>query len=175
MRLFIGLALPPAVKRQIRATQHGIRDARWQNSNQLHLTLNFIGHVPEDQADALIELVSTFQFTPFELQLTGAGRFGSRSVWLGAEPEAPVAELHHRFREQLAAQGWPTESRRFRPHVTVARLGRSSDCDSYLETQRDFRSLTFTVSEAVLFSSTQGAQGSHYEAIARSCTQPPQA
>ncbi|MDX1459356.1 MAG: 2'-5' RNA ligase family protein, partial [Marinobacter sp.] len=76
MRLFIGLALPPAVKRQIRSTQHGIHDARWQNSNQLHLTLNFIGQVPKDQADALIRLVSTFPFTPFELQLTGAGRFG---------------------------------------------------------------------------------------------------
>ncbi|MDX1756062.1 MAG: RNA 2',3'-cyclic phosphodiesterase [Marinobacter sp.] len=172
MRLFIGLTLPGAIKRQIRATQHGIRHARWQNSNQLHLTLNFIGQVPEDQAPALCELVSAFQFAPFSLQLTGAGRFGTRALWLGVSPDEPVIQLHESFKALLAEQDWPTENRRFRPHVTVARLGRRSDCTDYLQTHQDFRSPPFTVRQAVLFSSAQGPQGSHYEVIARTAKPP---
>ncbi|MDC0661586.1 RNA 2',3'-cyclic phosphodiesterase [Marinobacter sp. SS21] len=168
MRLFIGLALPAEIKQQVLATQHRCSGARWQNANQLHLTLNFIGQVAEDQAPALCNLVSDFSFTPFSLQLAGAGRFGSHALWLGVVPEEPVIQLYLALRHRLEAQGWPTERRRFRPHITVARLGRDSDCSHYLEVQREFRSVLFGVHQVALFASTQGPQGSQYEVIARS-------
>ncbi len=173
MRLFIGLALPPDIKQQVLATQHRCPGARWQNANQLHLTLNFLGQVAEDQAPALCRLVSDFSFTPFSLQLAGAGHFGAHALWLSVAPQEPVIQLHQALRERLEAQGWPTERRRFRPHVTVARLGRNSDCSHYLEAQSDFQSFPFEVHQAALFASSQGQQGSHYEVIALSAGQAP--
>lgn len=168
MRLFIGLELPDPIKDQLLACQGGIPGARWQNRRQLHLTLNFIGQVADDQVPSLQALVSEFEVKPVTLQLQGVGHFGNRAVWVGITPVAPLQEVQQRLADALEDLGLDLDHRPYRPHITVARLRGQCDVQGFLDTQADFQSKPFEFRHASLFSSTPAPGGSAYEVIARS-------
>lgn len=168
MRLFIGLELPAAIKTQVLATHMPLAHARWQTDEQLHLTLNFLGNVPDNDCAGIERLVQTFGLGHFNLTLTGAGHFRHRAIWLGAQPESPLRRLHERLADALVPLGIGPDTRPFRPHVTVARLGKGAEATPYLEAWSHFRSAPFPVNRISLFASTPGAGGSRYDIIARS-------
>src|SRR5439155_10547 len=63
-------------------------DARWVDPANMHLTVRFIGHVPDDRASLLIEaLRSPVSAAPFEVRLAGGGAFPPRGAprvfWIG--------------------------------------------------------------------------------------------
>ena len=76
LRLFVGLSLPEEVRERLLGVMGGVQGARWQNDEQLHLTLRVIGEVSEDQAEDIDATLSGILFRPFELALNGAGTFG---------------------------------------------------------------------------------------------------
>jgi 2'-5' RNA ligase len=90
-------------------------------SERLHLTLHFLGGVATEQLAALTERLRV-PFEAFELH------FGRVELWPGGmavvRPEhTPPAllGLHGRLAAALAALNRPVESRRYKPHVTLAR------------------------------------------------------
>lgn len=171
LRLFTGIELPAAVRETIPDCQRHLPGARWQSFRQLHLTVNFIGSVDRALAEKIIAQVRNTEFSPFRLTLTGAGHFRNRAVWLGAEPEAPLINLHTQDRSALTALGLSLEDRRYRPHVTLARMtkdARREDLARYVEEFRDFHCAPFDVRQLALFASTPGVGGSRYDIIARS-------
>lgn len=108
----------------------GVEGARWQDDDQLHLTLGFIGEVGSRQADDLAEALERVRGMPFPLALRGVGHFerkGAPSIlWAGAAPSEPLAQLQGRVEQACRRAGIPPEGRRFAPHVTLARLNRSA-------------------------------------------------
>jgi 2'-5' RNA ligase len=124
VRLFLALWPTPRVRSDLLAW----RDAfAWPVSaavvapERLHMTLHFIGAVPEARVDA-VQAGLVIEPAAFEL------RFGRAEVWpRGIAVLRPLAEppalhdLHQRLGEALRALGLPTEARPFRPHVTFAR------------------------------------------------------
>lgn len=124
MRLFLALWPDAAVRQQLLDAQ-----ARWDwprravlvPPERLHLTLHFLGEVAEAKAAALRERLPALP-EPFELQ------FGAAAVWppgtavLEAQALPPgLAVLHAALADALRRTGLGTESRAFRPHVTLAR------------------------------------------------------
>lgn len=93
----------------------------------LHLTLKFLGQVPEGQVPRIEEAVraATAGEAPFTMRLRGAGTFPPRGaprvVWAGLEGADALARIAARLEERLAPLGFPPEARPFRPHVTLAR------------------------------------------------------
>jgi 2'-5' RNA ligase len=179
-RLFVGLELPDFIVAQLLTLRMDIAGARWQSAGQLHLTMNFIGNADDELLAAIIqnlrdpqpaEHVSP-QTAPLRLTLGNPGFFGSpdapKNLWLDAGPHAPLAALHGEVEKRLAALGLQREARRFRPHVTLARLGKK--CDSiapFLARFADFRSPVFEVRNLSLFESTLSNKGSTYRVIGR--------
>lgn len=124
MRLFLALWPDDAVRRQLasaqRAWQWPARAARVP-ADRLHLTLHFLGEVPDREACALAAALPPCQ-VPFTLRLDRAALWpqGIAALEPGSTP-AGLAALHADLAALLRAQGLRVEARAFRPHVTLAR------------------------------------------------------
>lgn len=134
-RLFLGLQLSPAAKAylscKMSAMARELPFRKWTHSEDLHVTLHFLGETPATRLAALGDAAAAAaaRAAPITLALTKAGTFGSpsapRVLWCGlAEPEAApgaLAELHAALGATLTASGFATEARPFRAHATLAR------------------------------------------------------
>ncbi len=125
IRAFLGLALPDAIKSALTVQQFLLPLPRKVNPDQFHLTLVFLGEVPDHVLEAAHDGFASLRQAPFSLSLQGLGLFGGnrpRAAWAGVAPSAPLASLQART-ERLALQaGCPVEVRRFHPHVTLGRF-----------------------------------------------------
>lgn len=133
MRLFIGIGLPDdcrdAILRAISPVRERGGPVSWTRSENLHLTLKFLGEIPGDRVEELGGLMAgaAAEVRPFDLVLEGAGGFPSMSspriLWVGArEPLDPVRKLHQNMENVLSGAGFPREGRPYHPHVTVGRV-----------------------------------------------------
>jgi 2'-5' RNA ligase len=123
-RLFIALWPTPAVRAALRAQRDAIRwppHAAVVAEERLHLTLHFIGAVP----NALWpHLLPALQVPCGRIEI----EFGAPRQWphgLVVLPALlwppPLSALHSALAGALAGLGLPVERRAFRPHVTLAR------------------------------------------------------
>src|SRR5215510_3992288 len=98
MRLFVAVELPDAIRARARQTAEELRerlrrsrlrlDARWVDPANMHLTVRFIGHVPDDRASLLIAAVrAPVPAASFDVQVAGCGAFPPRGAprvfWIG--------------------------------------------------------------------------------------------
>jgi RNA 2',3'-cyclic 3'-phosphodiesterase len=134
LRLFVAIPVAPgaleacrALIDEVRAGPTG-RNARWVRTENLHLTLRFLGAVArgrvQDVAAAVREAATGSG--AFPVTLSGAGAFPPagrpRALWLGiTEGAGTLAELAAALDRALADRGWPSDDRPYRPHLTVAR------------------------------------------------------
>jgi 2'-5' RNA ligase len=137
-RLFIAVPLPDDAADAVRSVVDevraeplpaGARDVRWVRLDGLHLTLRFLGPTPEDRVAATAAAVSEVAEAaagPIAMELGGAGTFPPhgrpRALWLGiVQGTEQLGDLAAQLDTALAAAGWPSEHRPFRPHLTLAR------------------------------------------------------
>ena len=169
IRLFVGLALPEAVTRRLALLGGGIPGARWMDKEQLHLTLRFIGEVDGARFDDIRLALSAVQSPAFPLTLAGMGHFGDgrklRALWADVAPAPDLIGLQERAESVLVRAGVPAETRKFKPHVTLARLrdapvARVAD---FLAAHALFSAGPFPVGEFHLFSSHPSSAGSVYD------------
>ncbi len=126
IRLFVAIELPEDIRRRLASMAGGIPSARWVSEENLHLTLRFIGEVPEDRLDGICAALAAVGGAPFELTVSGTGHFESRRrarvLWAGIEPNEELAALHDRVESALVRAGLEREGRKFSAHVTLAQL-----------------------------------------------------
>ena len=131
-RLFVAVDPPPAARDHLAGALAELQAApgapRWSLPERWHLTLLFLGAVPDRQVDDLAAALGTqvAAGAPGRLRLAGAGRFGSarrpQVAWIGVDGDVPsLADLARRLaaearRRRLEVEDWP-----FRPHLTVGR------------------------------------------------------
>lgn len=135
-RLFLALWPPQAVRD---ALADHMRQWQWSPQarptllERLHLTLHFIGAVPEARLDELkARLRAPFQ--PFALELARPEVWpGGIAVLCSTQTPAALQALHAQLGERLRALGLPVDERPLRPHVTLARKAqgarRPAQCD----------------------------------------------
>lgn len=123
-RLFFALWPSASVQTAIaKVTQTaGIRGKRVA-TNRIHLTLAFLGNVDSATVEQLRAEVAAIRAEAFDLTLARIGYFPkARIAWLGMEePPAALMGLAEQIRQVAAGLELQTPTRRFRPHVTVAR------------------------------------------------------
>ncbi len=168
-RLFVALALPDLVAGQLLLLQGGVPGARWSERDQLHLTLRFIGEVDGRIASEIDDALATIEAPRFSLALKGVGEFGGknpRALWAGVRDEAPVIFLQRKIESVLQRIGLPAEERKFRPHVTLARLRASprGRVMGFLAAHALYASAPFEVNTFILYSSKMTPNGSLYRA-----------
>ena len=170
IRVFFGLELPEELRERIAMISGGIERARFVPADSLHITLRFIGEVDEPTAHDIAQAADDVRFEPVAVTLIGAGHFESRNrvstVWLGVEPSAELIRLRQRIEASLVRAGLAPERRKFKPHVTVARInqGRPDEIHHWLAANTMFRAVPFLARRFVLYSSTLGREGPTYSA-----------
>ena len=148
LRLFVALAVPLDVKKEIERAQGQLRRAappgiiRWARPEQFHLTLNFLGDVPAVQVAALEQSVSGVCSGCPALQLFGRGigffpnAKNPRVIWSGAgDKDGQLAELHRKLDAAVQPFAPAGKPERFTGHITVGRFkpGRHAAIDKLLE------------------------------------------
>ncbi|WP_279536891.1 RNA 2',3'-cyclic phosphodiesterase [Paractinoplanes brasiliensis] len=115
-RLFVAVYPPQAALSDLRGALPGM--SKLTPVDKWHLTLVFLGDAPAAPVlDILRDVPSP---GPFELRLTGGGRFGS-ACWAGVDGDlAALNELRNSVRDALTLGGFPSDNRPFHPHLTVS-------------------------------------------------------
>ena len=167
IRLFVALALPEPVLDALERLQSGLPGARWRPRENFHLTLRFIGEVNERDAASVDDALLGIHSPAFELALSGCGAFGGkrpRAVWAGISPNPALQALHEKVDGALRKAGFPSESRKYTPHVTLAylRQTRAAEAAQFTAERNLFSTQPFLVEDFHLYSSWTGGETSTY-------------
>ena len=170
-RLFVAIRPPEDIRDLLIDAMDDAADFRWQDEEQLHLTLRFIGEVDRPVADDLADALGRIHAERFQLRIAGVGRFEQRSsgaLWAGVEPKGPLAALAAKVERVCQQVGLEPERRAFHPHITLARWKgrRTREVADFLERTRGLSSGPFEVADFILFESQLSKHGAHYEEVA---------
>jgi RNA 2',3'-cyclic 3'-phosphodiesterase len=169
-RLFVAIRPPEPIRDLLIDAMDDSPDFRWQDEEQLHLTLRFIGEVDRPVADDIADALTRIRGEQFQLRIAGVGQFEQRNsgaLWAGVEPREPVAALATKVERVCQLAGLEPERRAFHPHITLARWKgrRAYEVRSFLERNRGLKSDPFDVTEFALFESRLSRHGAHYEPV----------
>lgn len=172
MRLFIALCPPGSVRDALFDLMDGVAEARWQDDEQLHLTLRFVGEVDGRAAEDLADAVGGLRASAPSVKLSGVGAFGGRgragALWAGLAPREPLLALHRKVDQMCVRLGFEPERRAFLPHLTLARLPRNGggrEAERWLARHAGLTSEPFTFDRAILYRSHLGRAGAAYEPL----------
>ena len=171
-RLFVALRPPEPVRDVLFDAMDGVEGARWQGDDQLHLTLRFVGDIPTPEAEDLAAELGRVRAAPFALRIAGVGHFErtgrAHTRWAGVAPSPGLTALQSRIERACQRSGLEPESRKFAPHVTLARLsGAAGPIGGWLARNGTLAAPEWPVAEFQLVESTLGTGGSHYEPVVR--------
>jgi 2'-5' RNA ligase len=131
VRLFVALQILPAVRKNLAeflATLRAISsEPRWVRTENLHVTLKFIGEVQAEKlGDMRAALSAVHSDRAVALDFRGVGFFPNekrpRVFWAGIEASTNLARLAGDIDRALQKLGIPPEKRPFSPHLTLARF-----------------------------------------------------
>lgn len=170
-RLFVALRPPPPVRDALLAVQGGVERARWQDEDQLHLTLRFVGEVDRHRAEDLADALAAVASPGFALTVRGVGHFERKgrpsALWAALAPAPGLERLVRKVEGACRAAGLPAETRRFTPHVTLARLsGGAVGAGEWLARHGDLAAPAWPVGAFRLYESQLGSGGSAYASLA---------
>ena len=180
VRTFIAVEMDASIRTALGRLQKrlakGCPEVRWTATQNLHLTVKFLGDVKETDLPRVCAMAqqAADEVEPFTVTPTGIGTFGSprrtRVVWCGFSGATEIlVRLHDRLDELLAPLGVPGESRRFAPHLTLGRplARRGADVPSdVLDQYAHWSPGSQHVDHIVVFSSQPGPGGPRYDPLA---------
>lgn len=183
LRLFLALPIPAEVKASLSAAQEELRralpprTASWTRSENMHLTLRFLGDVSRDSVPALVQGLASATANFGEMRLT-AERLGCfpdlrfpRVLWTWVHDDAErLAEFQRRV---VAATSEFTRERaedKFTGHITVARIKsikrpQAEVIASFLKGAVDRRFGIWMADRLELIRSELSPQGSRYTTL----------
>lgn len=166
-RLFTGLEILPDVAGQLATHRGGLPGARWMEPSDYHITLRFLGDVDGGLARDVFGFLQDVRRPVLTVSLNGLDSFGGdkpRSVFARVAPTPQIAALQLDHEKLLRRLGLPPEKRKFKPHVTLARLKDASPVDVawFLASRPLVRPISFVATRFVLYSSRAGVGGGPY-------------
>jgi 2'-5' RNA ligase len=177
-RLFVAFTIPPVQKTRLGRLQGliapEIPNARWVTPEMFHVTLAFLGDVPDIDLNRVCLAVAEAcrGFSPFTVNLKSLGAFPDptrpRVAWVGLT--GPGLETLGRLQQSIAGTltdaGHPPEDDRFTPHLTLAYIkskkGQEIDVSPLIAHYQMWSAGNFLVSGVTTFSSTITPEGPAY-------------
>lgn len=175
MRLFIAINFPDQIKRkilkQIEDLKSQFPQVSWVKSENLHLTLKFLGYVKEERLEEIkkgIETVSR-DFKPFELTISKMGYFHREPfiIRLNINDSTTLNDLVERLEKEMGKLGFKRENRPYTPHITLGR-GRKLKREEVVSIKKEidesavFFPIKFTVNKIALMESQLKPTGANY-------------
>lgn len=177
MRLFAGLDLPAAVLENIGALIDHLRPAarlRWSPVTNLHVTTKFIGEWPEARLNEIQSALATVKGAPLDIEVKGIGWLPNphspRILYATVRAPQALPDLAANTECALEPLGIARETRDYKPHLTLARIG--DDRSGLPELRRRIAGLEsddfgrFTAAQFHLYLSQPGSGGSVYSKLA---------
>jgi 2'-5' RNA ligase len=170
-RLFVAIRPPEDVRDALLDVMAGVEGVRWQDDDQLHLTLAFLGAVDERDGEALADALDSVRARPFELAVRGVGHFEHKghpsALWAAIGPSEPLAQLQRRVVSACRRAGTAPDPRKFLAHVTLARLKPGNEWPGrWLAAHARLAAGPWQVDRFTLFLSDLRPTGSVYEPLA---------
>jgi 2'-5' RNA ligase len=178
VRLFVAVRPPDEALAELGELVDGLATfragARLADRARWHVTVAFLGDVPETRVSDVSEALTAAagSAAPLRLRLAGGGRFGRGRfavLWAGvagADDGAldAFAGLARGVRRQLRRARLPYDDKPFRPHLTLARPGARvgpAELTADVDLLRRFTGAPFAVDRLLLFRSELGPQPTH--------------
>lgn len=124
MRCFVALPLPAGTRARLEGLQYMLPLASRVPSENMHVTLAFLGTLHDPVIEAVHEELSAIRAPAFEIVLDGIGSFGGdapRVIHVPVAPAPPLTDLQARVARAVRRAGADPGARRFVPHVTLSR------------------------------------------------------
>jgi 2'-5' RNA ligase len=182
IRTFIAVELSPNVKSRAAKLIDDLRgadaDVNWVQAQQMHLTLKFLGDVPDTETPDVCRVVEKVAAAhePFEIMFRGLGAFPNaqhpRTLWIaladgGQELKSLQAAIDEALKTEL---GYAKEQRGFHPHLTIGRVKHEppgGELERLIEQHAEFEADLAVVDEVVTFASFPGPKGPTHDAMSR--------
>jgi 2'-5' RNA ligase len=166
-RLFTGLEIPDDIAFELSLMRGGLPGARWIEPEDYHITLRFIGDISEDLALEIDSKLDHLAALPFEVRLSGLGYFGNskpHSLHVTVAPSEALSRLQATHERICRSLGLAAETRRFIPHITLARLRGTPPValQHYIAAHNLLTTQPFDVYQFVLFSARPSRGGGPY-------------
>ena len=176
-RTFLAVDLLPGQRRKacriIEDLQQRSDQFKWSREENLHITLNFLGPVPEVELNQVCDAAAqAVQGIPaFDIQVEGLGAFPilerPRVVWAGVtEGRSQLQELQQHLEAGLEPLGFPPDRRQYRPHLTLGRIKRAGKANSavidYVRQHETIELGASCVDSVIVFSSFLDRSGPVY-------------
>ena len=149
IRCFIAIEIPETIQNQLAhiqgALRDGIKKASWVKPGNIHLTLKFLGDVDPDDLKPIgeaIEEVAT-RHRSFSMRIGGVGAFPNfarpRVMWAGVKVGSDrISALAQDINVALSNCGFLLDTKKFNPHLTIARLKERVDLRPYTDRYRQY-------------------------------------
>ena len=149
IRCFIAIEIPETIQNQLARIQgtlrNQIRKASWVKPGNIHLTLKFLGDVNPHDLEPIGEAIEGVarRHRSFALRIGGLGAFPNfarpRVLWAGVRAGGDrISVLARDINVALSDCGFPLDTKRFNPHLTIARLKERIDLRPYTNQYRQY-------------------------------------
>lgn len=175
MRTFVAVELPEEIKNQIATVQAELKripaQVSWVKSGNIHVTLKFLGEVPEDKIQEVFTAteLGCKGVKKFRMGLKGLGGFPNlkrpRVIWVGtSKGEKEITDLQKKVEQELEKVGFPKEEKNFTPHFTIGRIKIPKGIEelSRAVARTEFATEEFDVTEVVVMRSQLNPAGAIY-------------
>lgn len=175
IRTFIAVDLPQEIKMDIDRMIAGLRrdnsGIRWVKAANLHLTLRFLGDIPQQSVQTLTESLkeNLDGFGPFDLVLSGMGGFPNlkrpRVIWIGTgDGTDRLIDLAEKVETGCIESGFGKGDKKFSSHMTIGRVRFPKGLEPLLDKieKTKFESSKFTVNEIFVVKSDLSPSGPKY-------------
>ena len=165
-RMFVAVTPPEAVTEDLEQFLAPRREAaafRWTPAEQFHLTLAFVESVPDRAYDEMVDRLAAAaaKRQPVRATVTGGGAFPNvgraKVLFAGIETDSEELErLAAGARTALTTAGVPVAGRRFRAHLTLARMGRPVEATNWVRLLEAYTGPSWMIEEVALVESHLG-------------------
>lgn len=123
-RIFVSIDLPNSLKDHLKNHQKSeIRWIKWTKAENLHLTLNFLGYLEEEEIAEAKEILkeAAGNFHPFELKFASL-KCEREMLWLIPQENPDLLALQDSLKKKLEeTRLLKRERRRYTPHILIGR------------------------------------------------------
>jgi 2'-5' RNA ligase len=167
LRAFVAAVPPPEVLADLEDFLSVRREAagfRWTVPDQWHVTLAFLADVPDRAYDDLVDRLgrAARKRHPVQAAIVGGGAFPhvgrAKVLWAGLELDdrEELRRLAVGCRAAASKAGIEVAGERFKPHITVARMGRPIEATRWVRLLDAYRGPSFDIDEIALIASHLG-------------------
>lgn len=178
IRTFIAIKITPEKKltdliKSIKDSLKG-EEIKWVDSNNLHLTLRFLGETSKEQVAGIFELLESISlhFQPFQFELKGVAIFKNKNhprvLFISIENDLVLKQLAKAIQKKINSLEFSVDQNNFNPHLTLGRIKYIQNKEAFYSLIKKFSEVKIqqvTVSEIIFYQSLLSSEGPTYRPI----------